>query len=64
MDTDNRVALPIPFVYWFCLQNLQCHMCCRVIKTKLIGVAASAYQCLLGKCVANSTYVKQLNPNI
>ena len=46
MDTDNRVAPPIPFVYWFCLQNLRRHMCCRAIKTKLIGVAASAYQCL------------------
>ena len=28
----------IPFVYWF-------YMCCRAIKTKLKGVAASAYQC-------------------
>ena len=45
MDTDNRVAPPIPFVYCFCLQNLQRHMCCRAIKTKL-GVAVSAYQCL------------------
>ena len=49
MDYDNRVAPPIPFVYRFCLQNLRCHMCCRAIKTKLIGVAASAYQCLLLK---------------
>ena len=47
MDTDNRVAPPIPLVYWFCLQNLRRHMCCRAIKTKLIGVAASGYQCLL-----------------
>ena len=37
MDTDNRVAPPIPFVYYFCLQNLQCHMCCSAIKTKLSG---------------------------
>ena len=43
MDTDNRVAPPIPLVYWFCLQNLRRHMCCRAIKTKLIGVAASTY---------------------
>ena len=46
MDTDNCVAPPIPFVYCFCLQNLRRHMCCRAIKTKLIGVAASDYQCL------------------
>ena len=23
MDTDNCVAPPMPFVYWFCLQNMQ-----------------------------------------
>ena len=48
MDTDNHVAPPIQFVYCFCLHNLQRHMCSRAIKTKLIGVAASTYQCLLG----------------
>ena len=48
MGTDNRIAPPIPFVYCFCLQKLRRHMCCREIKTKLIGVAASTYQCLLG----------------
>ena len=47
MDTDNHVAPPIPFVYWFELQNLRCHMCCREIKTKLIGVALMIYQCPL-----------------
>ena len=46
MDTDNHVAPPIQFVYCFCLHNLQRHMCSRAIKTKLIGVAASTYQCL------------------
>ena len=25
MDTDKRVATPLPFVYWFCLQNMS-HM--------------------------------------
>ena len=33
MDTDNRVAPPIPLFYWFCLQNLRRHMCCRAIDT-------------------------------
>ena len=42
---DKRVASPIPFVYWFGLQNLRRHMWCRAIKTKLIGVAAITYQC-------------------
>ena len=32
MDTDNRVAPPILFVYWFGLQNLRRHMCCRAKK--------------------------------
>ena len=45
METDKRVAPPIPFAYWFGLQNLRHHMCCRAIKTKLIGVAVIAYQC-------------------
>ena len=45
MDTDNRVAPPIQFVYWFGLQNLRRHMCCRAIKTKLIGVTSITYQC-------------------
>ena len=44
MDTDNRVAPPIPFVYGFELQNLRRHMCCRAIKTKLIGVASNTHQ--------------------
>ena len=45
MDTDNRMAPPILFVYQFVLQNLRRHMCCRPIKTKLIGVAAITYHC-------------------
>ena len=59
MDTDNRVAPPIPLVYWFCLQNLRRHMCCRAIKTKLIGVAASAYQCLLANFTYYQLYLKR-----
>ena len=47
MDTAKRVVPPIPFVYWFVLQSLRHHMCCRAIKNKLIGVAEIAYQCLL-----------------
>ena len=43
MDTDDRVAHPIPFVYWFGLQNLRRHMCCSPIKTKHIGVASITY---------------------
>ena len=46
MDTAKYVAPPIPFVYWFGLQNLIRHMYCREIKIKLIGVAEIAYQCL------------------
>ena len=34
MDTDECVAPPIPFVYSFCSQNLQCHIFCRSIKKK------------------------------
>ena len=37
MDTEKRVAHPKPFVYWFGLQNLRRHMCCRTSKTKLGG---------------------------
>ena len=44
---DKRVASPIPFVYWFGLQNLRRHMCCRAIKTTIIGVTVIAYQSLL-----------------
>ena len=34
IETDKCVAPPITFVYWFGLQNLRRHMCCRAIKTK------------------------------
>ena len=47
IETDKRVAPPIMFVYWIGLQNLKRHMCCRAIKTKLIGVVVNAYQCPL-----------------
>ena len=38
MDTVKCVGPPIPFVYWFGFQTLRRHMCCRAIKTILIGV--------------------------
>ena len=44
METDKRVVPPIPFVYWFGLQNLRRHMCGRANKTTIIGVAVIAYQ--------------------
>ena len=45
MDTDKLVA-PTLFVYWFGLQNLSHHTCCRAIKTTIIGAALIAYQSL------------------
>ena len=33
------------FVYWFVLQNLRHHICCRAIKTTIIGVTVINYQC-------------------
>ena len=44
-ETDKRVAPPIPCVYWFGLQNLRHHMCCRAIIPKLLRVAVIAYHC-------------------
>ena len=37
MALYNHVVPPIPFVYWFGLQHLRRHMCCRAIKTTIIG---------------------------
>ena len=50
MGTDKRVATPIPFVYWFGLQNLRCRICCRAIKTKVIEVTSIAFQCPYDSC--------------
>ena len=36
MDTDKCVPPPLPFVYWFGLQNIRCQKCCRAIKTKIM----------------------------
>ena len=50
VDTDKRVPppfSPLVFVYWFGLQNLRRHMCCRAIKTTLIGVGVIANQSIL-----------------
>ena len=66
MDTDNRVAPPITFVYCFCLQNLRRHMCCRAIKTKLNlkchRTKCQAWTLLIasqaGIAIAKSTYTK------
>ena len=50
IDTDKRVAPPIPFVYWFCLQNMWRRICCN--KNKIYRGTAIAYQCpLRGKKV-------------
>ena len=43
MDTAQHV---VP-VYWFGLQKLRRHMCCRAIKTTIIDFAMIAYQSLL-----------------
>ena len=46
IETDKRVAPPIPFVNLLGLQNLRRRMqCCRAIKTKHIGGTVVAYQC-------------------
>ena len=42
IETDKRVAPPILFVYWCGLLNMQCHMCCRAIKTPIIGAVVIA----------------------
>ena len=48
METDKRAGTPIPFVYWFGLQNLRRYnVCCRAIKTKVTEVTLIAYQCPL-----------------
>ena len=44
MDTDKQVATPIPFVRWFRLLKMQCHIFCRALKTKMLGVTAIGYQ--------------------
>ena len=47
IETDKRVATPIPFVFSFGLQNMWRHMCCRAIKTTIKGVAVITYQALM-----------------
>ena len=47
MKNDQQVAIPIPFLYWFGLQNLRCYKCCRAIKTEVIEVTLIVYQCPL-----------------
>ena len=44
-ETDKRVSTPIPFVCWFCLQNMCRRKCCRARKAKFIGDTAIAFQC-------------------
>ena len=39
IETDKGVGSPMLFVYWFGLQNMQCHICCRAIKTTIIKVS-------------------------
>ena len=63
IETDKRVAPPIPFVYWLGLQNLRRHMCCRAIKTKRIGVTVIIYQSLYPPIICQSIdplYTSQL----
>ena len=54
IETDKRMA---PFVYWFGLQNLRRHMCCRAIKTKLIGGTVIDYQCPLYNVPQKSCFI-------